>query len=331
MARVSLAVPVCNGALYIEECLQSVLSQHLQEWELVVVDNCSSDKTVEIAERFTSDPRIRICQNSRFLTLVENYNNAVAQALGRGEYVVVLAVDDLLCPECLLEMVRVADLDSDVVLVGAYLRSDRGLGCTGLDPSREIFSGREICRDRFMRGPSVLASPSNHLIRAERLPREPFDVRFGAQSDTNLFVQLLTMPGAKFGFIHKALTFSRIRDDSATATYAYRYRTAPLEELVILTEQGERFLTPTEYARLCAKYEREYHRFLFRQFLRVWDREVLNYHRKRASYFGIDVTGRDLAIAALTECVGVLRCPRQAMRRALRDLSRLKVCRRMVP
>ena len=65
---VSVVTPVYNGAAFVSECIESVLAQTYENWEYVIVDNCSTDGTAEIAAGYaSSDPRIRLVANDRFL------------------------------------------------------------------------------------------------------------------------------------------------------------------------------------------------------------------------------------------------------------------------
>ena len=81
---VSVVTPVYNGEAFIAQCLQSVLDQTYANWELVVVDNCSSDKTPQIIAEFAAkDERVKIFTNPHTVGALENHNIAVGHvALG---------------------------------------------------------------------------------------------------------------------------------------------------------------------------------------------------------------------------------------------------------
>src|SRR5438132_11086287 len=79
--RVSIVVPVYNGAQYLAECLASIASQTYQRWEAVVVNNCSTDGTAEIADAFVrQDSRFRVIHCTEFVPICENYNRAIDSA-----------------------------------------------------------------------------------------------------------------------------------------------------------------------------------------------------------------------------------------------------------
>lgn len=62
---VSIVLPVYNGEKYLRESLDSILAQTMQDWELIVVDDCSQDTTPQIlADYAASDSRIRVMRNA---------------------------------------------------------------------------------------------------------------------------------------------------------------------------------------------------------------------------------------------------------------------------
>ena len=106
--RVSVCIPAYNGARYISACLDSAVSQTMDDIEVVVVDDRSSDDTVTIAEAYARrDPRFRIERNDRRLGLVANWNRCVD--LAGGEWVKFLFQDDLLAPRCLEALLGAGD------------------------------------------------------------------------------------------------------------------------------------------------------------------------------------------------------------------------------
>lgn len=88
---VSIITPVYNSEKYIEECIKSVLLQTYSNWELLIVDDCSNDKTKEIVNQYT-DSRIR------YIKLLKNSGAAVARNIAlekaTGRYIAFLDADD---------------------------------------------------------------------------------------------------------------------------------------------------------------------------------------------------------------------------------------------
>ena len=107
MPKVSICIPTYNGALYLEECLKSALAQTFADIEIVVVDDCSTDETFIIAEKFAKcDKRVKTFRNKTRLGLVENWNRSIRYST--GEWIKFLFQDDCLRQDCLREMLRAA-------------------------------------------------------------------------------------------------------------------------------------------------------------------------------------------------------------------------------
>ena len=89
-------MPAYNAGKYIGEAIQSVIDQTYSDWELLVVNDGSTDNTVEVVESF-SDSRIRLLHNPENLRLIKTLNRGLEEAL--GEYIARLDSDDLATPQ----------------------------------------------------------------------------------------------------------------------------------------------------------------------------------------------------------------------------------------
>ena len=153
LPHVSVCIPVYNGAVYLAETMRSVLDQTYRDFELVVLDNASTDATGRIARSF-DDPRVRVETNPATLPQPENW--AAAVPLCRAPLVKVLCADDLLHPRCLEYQVGPMEADPGLAVVAArrhmidehsrVLVPRRGLGgLTGVRSSVEV--ARRVVRD----------------------------------------------------------------------------------------------------------------------------------------------------------------------------------------
>mgnify|MGYP002621066409 CR=1 FL=1 len=110
MPTTSICIPTYNGEQYIHECLDSVLTQSISDFEILVVDDCSSDSTFDIAQEYErKDPRVRTIRNQHNLGLVGNWNRCIE--LAQGEWIKFVFQDDIIDCECLEKMLAVADKD----------------------------------------------------------------------------------------------------------------------------------------------------------------------------------------------------------------------------
>ena len=119
MPKVTIGIPVYNGELYIAHAIASILAQTFSDFELLIADNASVDRTVEICNRFAeTDGRIRILPSDVNRGAAWNFNRLVKEA--RGEYFKWAAADDICLPDFLSACVRVLDADPGVVLCHTY-------------------------------------------------------------------------------------------------------------------------------------------------------------------------------------------------------------------
>ncbi len=167
---VSVVTPVYNGARYLSECIESVLAQSYQNWDYTIVNNCSTDATLEIAESYARrDSRIRIHDNSTFLDLVQNFNQAMRQVSPGSKYCKVVHADDCLFPECLTRMVAVAEENPSVAIVSAYALYGTRVELDGLPYPSTLVPGREVCRLMLTGRLRSFGSPTSTLIRSDRV------------------------------------------------------------------------------------------------------------------------------------------------------------------
>lgn len=125
--RVSIGIPVWNGENYLAEAIQSVLDQTFDEFELVVCDNASTDRTRDILADFAArDRRVRVLANPRNLGAAANYNRVFSES--RGTYFKWLAHDDRMHPQYLEKAVAVLDARPEVVLVNSLVEYIDGAG-----------------------------------------------------------------------------------------------------------------------------------------------------------------------------------------------------------
>ena len=94
---VSIIMPSYNTAQYISQSIQSVLAQTYLNWELIIVDDCSTDNTENVVSVFLNDNRIKFLKNERNSGAAVSRNRALREA--RGKWIAFLDSDDLWEPE----------------------------------------------------------------------------------------------------------------------------------------------------------------------------------------------------------------------------------------
>jgi hypothetical protein len=104
IVTVSVCIPAYNGARFIGEAIASVLKQSFTDFEMIVVDDCSTDETLAVLTSF-HDQRMRVVRNSARQGLVGNWNRCVE--LAQGEYICIFHQDDVMLPENLAAKVEI--------------------------------------------------------------------------------------------------------------------------------------------------------------------------------------------------------------------------------
>jgi glycosyltransferase involved in cell wall biosynthesis len=119
--RVSIALPVYNGARYLRQAIGSILGQSYRHFELIISDNASTDGTEDICRAFVAqDRRVRYLRQPRNVGAAPNFN--ICFALASGEYFKWAAHDDYMEPEYLAECVKALDANPDAVLCQSLVR-----------------------------------------------------------------------------------------------------------------------------------------------------------------------------------------------------------------
>ncbi|WAL63512.1 glycosyltransferase [Amycolatopsis cynarae] len=216
--EISVCVPAYQAERYLAETLRSVLAQTFRNFELVVLDNASTDRTAEILRGF-DDPRLRVVRNSRVLPLAENWNRAVE--VSTAPLVKLLCADDVLHPRCLERQYPVLAGDPGVALVASrrdlineesrLISRNRGLrGLLGPHESQAVI--RRIVRH----GGNPIGEPAVALFRRAQFDAVGgFDARWFFPMDLALWIRLLEH--GDFHGIRESLAAFRVTRGSLSA------------------------------------------------------------------------------------------------------------------
>ena len=101
---VSIIMPSYNTGCFIKETIESVLAQSYPTWELIIVDDCSTDNTDEVVIQYLADERIRYIKNDTNSGAAVSRNRALREA--KGKWIAFLDSDDLWFPEKLEKQIR---------------------------------------------------------------------------------------------------------------------------------------------------------------------------------------------------------------------------------
>ena len=123
---VSVIMPAYNAERYIEEAIVSVRSQTYTNWELIILDDCSTDRTAEIAEHFAGlDPRIRLLRNPQNMGVARTRNRGLD--LAAGQWVALLDSDDVWHSDKLEKQLMLAEKSgADIIYCSYSLMGENG-------------------------------------------------------------------------------------------------------------------------------------------------------------------------------------------------------------
>jgi glycosyltransferase involved in cell wall biosynthesis len=156
--EITVLLPVYNGERYLAQAIQSILGQTFENFELLIIDDGSTDRTPEIIKQF-NDPRIRLINNDKNIGLIGTLNKGIG--LANGRYIARMDCDDWCVSDRLAKQLAFMEEQPDVGLCGSWIKAIRE-SCEELlrYPTTDV----DIrCRMLFA---STLAHPSVMIRRA---------------------------------------------------------------------------------------------------------------------------------------------------------------------
>jgi len=286
---VSIVTPVYNSEKYFEECIESVLNQTYQNWEYIIADDKSTDRTLEIAKHYAdTDNRIKLFQNPENLGHYKNGNYVFTLMSGESRYCKVIHADDWMFPECIEKMVEVAERFPDIGIVSSYRLDGNSVSLSGLPYPSHHTPGKEIARSYLLKGTYYFGSPSSLLIRSDLLrKRDELYNQNHLHSDGAACLDLLTE--SDFGFVHQVLTCTRRHDESVSSRIAHKLRTHRLGPLQHLVDYGSVFLSKEEYRHRLKELVHHNHREMGRDLVTMRSGDQFKYHQNRLKDMGIKI------------------------------------------
>jgi glycosyltransferase involved in cell wall biosynthesis len=276
---VSIATPVYNGAQYIAECIESVLAQTYSNWDYTIVNNVSTDQTLDIVEKYAAkDSRIRIVNNTKHVRVVENHNHAIRAISPQSKYCKLVEADDWLYPDCVRLMVALAEENPSVGIVGAFGLFGTRVAWHGLPYTTRVMDGRELCRLSLLGQLAIFGSPTTSLLRSDLVRRrDPFYNEWNIHSDLEACYEMLA--DSDFGFIHQVLTFTRT-DNESMRTMAKRLNSDFVSHVYHFSKFGPLYLDQSEFAERLEMLIDDYYRFLGWSAFPRRGEEFWQFHRK---------------------------------------------------
>ena len=207
---VSIIMPACNCGAFIGEAIRSVLAQNYDNWELLVVDDASSDDTPPVVETFArKDPRIRYTRLPVNSGPAAARNKAMEEAKGR--YFAFLDCDDLWFPEKLSRQIGLMRTEGYTFTCTAYTKIDE----KGNDLGRVITPSPRLDHEGLLR-----VCPGNSTVVFDALELGRFRIPpIRKRNDYALWLQVIKKAGYLYG-INESLGSHRVRKGALSANKA---------------------------------------------------------------------------------------------------------------
>lgn len=216
-------MPAYNQEHLIVESIESVLKQTFQDWELIIGDDCSTDKTFEVAsvyqQRFPE--KIKVFRNEKNLGITGNCNELLKHC--NAKYIAFTAGDDIFLddklekqvhimessPDCILTYHDIEVFDSDTGKVIRYW--NHGLGST----SHVVGDSKKVAKMLVLQGTAFMAALSV-VARRSALPKHGYDTRVVYASDWLMWIDTCAGSNGKVQFIDQTLARYRKHQNSIT-------------------------------------------------------------------------------------------------------------------
>lgn len=245
---VSIVIASYNYGDLIENRIESFLDQTYENIEIIVLDDCSTDNSRDVIEKFGSNNRIRIIYNNENLGWIQNSNLGIS--MSKGEYLLFGNCDDVASRDLIENLVRplsedklvgVAFCESELIdYFGNQIGSDRDSR-----DRRFIHSTQSDCRIErvemasFLSHSCVIPNLSAALFRREALAlTEGFSTRYSICSDWNLFIELSL--NWDFFYIRKPLNKFRQHKKNVRSSVKESALSSQIVELLVETSLDDR-------------------------------------------------------------------------------------------
>ncbi len=214
--KVSIGLAVYNGEKYLKQAVNSILAQTFTDFELIISDNASTDRTQQICEEYArQDPRIRYSRNPENIGGANNEN--LTFKLSRGRYFRWAAHDDVCGPRLLEKLVEALDSDPSIVLAYTYIQKidaegrpigvlDKETGCEPTAAARlaDLYTWNHDCETTY------------GLVRSNVLRKTDLQLNY-TDSDRTLLAEL-SLHG-KFSITKEIHFYKRYHAEMSTQVY----------------------------------------------------------------------------------------------------------------
>jgi glycosyltransferase involved in cell wall biosynthesis len=305
---VGIVIPVYNGEAHLAECLQSVLNQSYDNWQAVVVNNCSTDGTAGIADEFArQDDRLTVLHCTEFLDQAGNYNRAIESCPREATYLKLLEADNWITPSALAQLIEAGESFPDAGIIGSYwLDGTRVLG-SGVGYERRVMSGHTAARLMYVDRKYLFGTPTTLLYRRTALVgHSPCFKSTIFYDDIDLCLRVLR--SWQFAFVHQILAFVR-NDNAGIHSTVVDHDYEPALRYFLLRVYGADYFSSVDLATIESAVRRHYYACLAKALLRRKPASYWTLHRSLFALHNEQLRLRSLLSPLLHEFAQVLLNP----------------------
>ncbi len=220
---ISVIMSVYNGETYLAEAIESVRKQTFQNWELIIINDCSTDSTGEILADFSNkDERIKVYTNEVNLKLPSSLNKAISLCMGK--YIARMDADDICLPDRFEKQYKFMEENTDVALSSCrFLTVKNGVYASGGSGGR--------CDFDALRAMLLVTNPILHpgvIARAEVMKKFNYDTTLTCTEDLELWTRMV-INNQKIQILPECLLIYRLHDKQITSTTLERQHTEVLK------------------------------------------------------------------------------------------------------
>jgi len=219
---ISVIMSVYNGETHLKEAIESVRNQTFKNWELIVINDCSTDSTAEILADFSlKDERIKVHTNEVNLKLPTSLNKAIS--LSCGKYIARMDADDICLPDRFEKQYKFMEENTDVALSSCrFMTLKNGVYMSGGAGGR--------CDNKALRAMLLVANPILHpgvIAKAEIMKEFNYDTTLTCTEDLELWTRMV-MGNQKIEILPECLLIYRLHHKQITRTTLERQHTEVL-------------------------------------------------------------------------------------------------------
>ena len=220
---ISVIMSVYNGETYLREAIESVIGQTFKNWELVIINDCSTDSTGEILSDYSlKDERIKVHTNEVNLKLPSSLNKAIS--LCTGKYIARMDADDICLPDRFEKQFKFMEENPDVSLSSCrFMTVKNGVYMSGGAGGR--------CDNNALKAMLLVSNPILHpgvIAKADVMKKLNYDTTLTCTEDLELWTRMV-MDNQKIQILPECLLIYRLHDKQITSTTLERQHTEVLK------------------------------------------------------------------------------------------------------